>query len=157
MENLVFAFHRQNKPGTGQASSNVSAAWAWPMIPERIYLFLSKGGQCNRCTHPSKDPKPPPPKQLPFSGLFHWKSLTLLKLTLCRTLPTALNSRNSKRTLFQFFGYCHLTFDALLHSPGAFYHKWHKKRLQLSPLMPESRGRWQTRKHQLWTPWDLPG
>lgn len=23
--------------------------------------------------------------------------------------------------LFQFFGYCHLTFDALLHSPGAFF------------------------------------
>lgn len=81
----------------------------------------------------------------------------LLKLTLCRTLPTAFNSRNSKHTLFQFFGYCHLTFDALLHSPGAFYHEWYKKRLQLSSLMPESRGRWHTQEHPLWTTWDLTG
>lgn len=84
-----------------------------------------------------------------FLTLISQETLMLLKLTLYRTLPTALDSRNSKHTLFQFFGYCHLTFDALLHSPGAFYHEQYKKRLQLSPLMLESRGRQQTQEHQL--------
>lgn len=126
------------------------------MAPERIYLFLSKGGQCNRHTHAPKKPQTNQ-NQLPSLRLFHWKLLMLLKRTLCRALPTALTSRNRKHTLFQFFRYCHLTFDALLHSPGAFYHERHKKRLQLSPLMPELGRRWHSQEHQLWTTRDLPG
>lgn len=94
------------------------------------------------CTHKKNQNK--------WTFLFHWKSLMPLKTNPVQEPPHSPDQQEqAAHTLFQFFGYCHLTFDALLHPPGAFCHGWHKERWQLNPQ--------ETQEHHIWTTWGLPG